>query len=99
MSKASQEKRNHWEKYIPELVGEYTHWWLEGDGGLLIVTNDLTELLDVIEANHGKLLIMYVYRAYINDEGDAVMNHKFRALVSDYAEDKITKRFREPDDA
>lgn len=70
-----------------------------GGCGLLIVTNDLTELLDVIEGSHGKLLIMYVYRAYINDEGDAVMNHEFRALVSDYAEDKITKRFREPDDA
>ena len=99
MSKASQEKRNHWEKYIPELIQEYTHWWLEGDGGLLIVTNDLTELLDIIEANYGKSLIMYVYRAYINDEGDAVMDHKFRALVSDYAEDQITKRFREPDNA
>lgn len=92
--KITQEMRNHWEKYIPGLSGSASHWWLDGDGGVILITNNLTELIDKIGENYGKSLIQVIYMACHNEEGDAVICDETRHVIADYIEDIETKRFK-----
>lgn len=92
--KVTNEMRRNWELRIPELGGKYTHWWLDGDGGVIIVTDDLKELLDAATNHHGKSLKIEVLRAYHNEDGDCIADTKFSYKLSDYVDDKIFKEKR-----
>ena len=91
--KNTQEMRMHWEKHIPELSGSATHWWLEGDGGVILITNNLVELIDKIGDHYGKSLRQVIYMARHDDEGNAMISNTTKYVISDYAEDLITNRF------
>jgi hypothetical protein len=85
------ERKKRWYNRIPGLSGEWNHWWLEGDGGLIIATSDLSELLRTIEEHYGKSLILTVYRAKHTPEGDSV-SEKAAHVVVNYQDDKICKK-------
>lgn len=86
--------RQYWERRIPSLDGKYTHWWLTGDNGDIIVTNNLIELIDKVSENYGKSLMLLVHFAHQNDEGDCVMNEKHSVVIADYVNDQISKRYK-----
>ncbi len=89
----TQEMKRHWEKHIPALFDSATHWWLEGDGGVILITNNLIELIDKIGNHYGESLLQVVYMASHDDEGNAFISNPTRFVVSDYAEDLKTNRF------
>jgi hypothetical protein len=76
-----------WTDRIPGLDGEWDHWWLEGDGGLIIVTRSLAELLSAIDSHYGKSIRLMVTRARHTPEGDSVPEHGYNHLVADFAKD------------
>lgn len=86
------EMRKHWEKYVPSLKGNFTHWWLESDGGVVIVTDDLSELLDKIQEYYCRSLKLKIYQAFHDDDGDCVRD-KNAFGISDYKSDRISNRF------
>lgn len=77
-----------WTNCVPGLDGPWDHWWLEGDGGLILVTSDISELLRAIEENYGKSLRLNVSRARRSPEGDSI-REKADHIVSDFVEDGI----------
>ncbi len=76
-----------WTNLIPGLDSHWDHWWLEGDGGLILVTSNLSELLKEIENNYGKSLKLNVSRAYHSSNGDSY-REKREHIVADFAKDK-----------
>ena len=77
-----------WTHRIPGLDTPWSHWWLEGDGGLILVTADMSELLDTIEVNYGKSLRLNVSRARHTPEGDSIRENA-NHIVADYAQDAV----------
>jgi len=71
-----------WEKCIPPLDGEWTLWWLEGDGGVLLITRDLRELLGKIEENYERNLRQIVYLAKNDSEGNAIRDERRYEVVN-----------------
>jgi hypothetical protein len=76
-----------WTKRIPGLDGEWNHWWLEGDGGLVLVTSSLSELLNAIEANYGRALRLVVSRARHSPAGDLIPEPGYNHVVADFEKD------------
>ena len=76
-----------WTNLIPALDGEWDHWWLEGDGGLLLVTRDLAELLAAVESHYGKSLRIEVSRARLTEAGDSVPERGYKHVVADFGKD------------
>ena len=77
-----------WTNAIPGLDGEWSHWWLEGDGGLILVTSDLAEMLEAIESNYGASLILTVSRARHTSDGDSVRDTEI-CHIANYAQDRL----------
>jgi hypothetical protein len=77
-----------WTSAIPGLDGDWSHWWLEGDGGLILVTSDVVELLEAIERNYGKSLLLSVSRARHNADGDSVRDPEI-CHIANYAKDRL----------
>lgn len=91
-NKKLSEMRNHWEKRIPGLSGKYTHWWLEGYGGVLLVTDNLSELIDKINKYYCRSLKLSVSPAYHDESGDCIKG-KSDTVISEYKNDRINNRF------
>ena len=87
------EMRNHWEMNIPGLDGEFTHWWLEGDGGLLLITDDLSELIDKIQEYYCKSLKLTIFPAFHNEHGDCIKEDKRKFGIADYQADRINNSY------
>jgi hypothetical protein len=60
-----------WEQRFPDLAGEWTHWWIEGDGGLLQIVpgDDLLGAVRVIRDNHQRFTAIHAHRARIDSDG------------------------------
>lgn len=69
---AIDELMRKWERRFPDLGGEWTHWWIEGDGALLQVVpcDELLADLRIIRDNHGRFESIYVHRARIDSNGE-----------------------------
>jgi len=76
-----------WTKQIPGLNGEWNHWWLEGDGGLVLITSSLSELLSAIEANYRRSLRLVVSRARHSPAGDSIPEPGYSHVVADFEKD------------
>ena len=60
-----------WEDRVPDLYGEWTHWWIEGDGGFLAVIpgEDLAGVVQVVRENWERFESIYVHRARVDSLG------------------------------
>ena len=60
-----------WEHQFPDLGGEWTHWWIEGDGGLLqiVLGEDLLGAVRVVRDNHQRFTAIHAHRARIDSDG------------------------------
>ena len=76
-----------WAHQVPGLDGDWDHWWLEGDGGLILVTGDLAELLSAVEAHYRKSLRLVVSRARHSPEGDSIQERGYNYVIADVLND------------
>jgi hypothetical protein len=78
--------KREWEKRLPFLDGDWTHWLIEGDGSLLAVIQgeNIVETLNFIEENYERYGSIMAYRAKINEEGDVKHEKKRRHEIANY---------------
>ena len=60
-----------WEDRVPDLYGEWTHWWIEGDRGFLAVVSgdDLSGVVRVVRENWERFESIHVHRARVDSSG------------------------------
>jgi hypothetical protein len=69
--------RRSWEHQFPVLTGEWTHWWITGDGTLLaIVSGSDLGALDVVDRYHDRCRWIMVYPAKVGSSGEVVRDAK-----------------------
>ncbi len=83
------ELQREWERRLPDLDDEWTHWWLEGDGALLsvIVGSDLRSALELVRANRSQYSAIMAYRAKIDPSGQPTRDKKRRWEISNRAKE------------
>jgi hypothetical protein len=88
-----QEKPEHvrltlWEKRMPALDDDWTHWWLEGENFCIGVASSLRDALDIIKRHWQRFSSIYAYRARVDSEGNIIRQEKRRAEVANALLDK-----------
>jgi hypothetical protein len=73
-------ERLRWERALPALDGEWTHWWLEGDSALLAVlgSDDIASALEVIAKHHARGREIFAWRAKVDSFGEVVREERQR---------------------
>jgi hypothetical protein len=76
-----------WETRFPDLSGEWTHWYIEGEEALLLVVpgTDLFAALAVVRENHQRFASIYAWRARIDSNGETI-REKRRVEISNRSE-------------
>jgi hypothetical protein len=85
--------RTVWEHRLPDLGGEWTHWWLEGDGRLLGVLpgDDLVAALELVADKCRHHESIFAYRANVGVDGEVQRQQNLRFAISDRRKDGIAK--------
>jgi hypothetical protein len=82
--------RKEWERRLPDLGSEWTHWRLEGDGGLiaLVPGERLMEALRVVSDNAQRYSSINASRARVNANGECTAIEKLVVEISNRANDE-----------
>jgi len=76
--------KREWELRFPSLNDDWTHWWLEGDGGLLAIldSSDLSAALDIVWKHHSQFLTIIVYVAKLDSFKEVVRYETRRWVIT-----------------
>lgn len=86
----------NWSNRFPDLNGEWTHWWIEGEEHCLGVVSSekLSEGVNLIIKNWKRYSSIYAYRAKRGEDGNPIFKSKHRVEISNYKNDlKIYKPY------
>jgi tetratricopeptide (TPR) repeat protein len=86
---ASNKQITNWSDKFPDLGGEWTHWWLEGENYCLAVvsSDNLSEGIEIIKKNWKRFFSIYAYRAKIDSNGNPLLQSKRRVEISNHQND------------
>ena len=92
--------RKGWEHRFPDLGGQWTHWWIEGDGGLLGVLpgHELVAALQLVADNCHRYESIYAQRAWIESDGQ-VYRQNARAEIANRRKEQSTTPTPDPETA
>ena len=79
-----------WEKRLPVLNYEWTHWWLEGKGTCIQIVErqHMIQAIQIVKHNFDRFPSIYAYRARNDSEGKIVRQDKLRFKISNRKKDK-----------
>ena len=79
---SSDRKTWWWEQRLPSLAGDWTHWWVEGDGALIVVSDNLLQVLDSIESSSKTVDSIVAMRAKLDAGGEFVPERGYSFTIS-----------------